>query len=857
MNNIQNPLILIDPAPTQEEGAAADHHPNDQVSALAQNALKHDPNLPAHPLIERQVHPVKEPNKAFLEKVCRRLGMEMPEDLMANPSKRADLARCYAEKDLEDTAKNIKKFAIEDQKALIEIATLGAEQLRGNFGLYIKDFGIESEKERFLLARINFQYPLYAMQDIENFDICDQDALIQLAGYCINIMGAQTAQHIQNFKITDQEALINLARRCMRFDPDTTAQYLHCFGIKDQDALASLFVSCLEHNFGNIQWHDTIFPEIAKTAPLDEIVPLDLENHESATRALLAFVKDRLPGCDFGWALRYLQGIDNTIVHKQTCWAMAATCLLLRLRVPKEKWPEASKLLPEVFELKSPNLYFPLASEIGRFYENNHGEIPVALHSPAGPLIGALLADIPSALPGKLPKKLLKDAKKLKSLIFFLLALKNQEGLSLPEKQKVLNLLAASGDFFGDLKQMHLICRLKAVSLLKDLEKDNLQALVKQAFDDNFSLGEVADAAEQIDKTFGKCRNPDAIWDYFASVRIGAPEACEAFRGFVASVCDGSFLAQRYNLARSEHLQKLGKEVVDEWQQGLCLPLDEQDGPVPEAFDPSKWLLEKSNRFDLDSLPSLKKYLETEDPRERQNIYDAFMAQARAEGKAKSSRTAFEQACLLFAKTGSDDALRTMERTLLSYNKDSPFIQDVRGQVEEQRLEKKQARPTLIDTDDPYHLLLCGTDIAGSCQHVAGDPKYNRGLVGYLLHGQIRLVAVVNDKGHIVARSLLRILWDGEKPVLFLERLYGDAQYQGAIEAMAKKKAEKMNLLLTGIDKEGLSEYEKPLKSLGGPAPYEYCDARGQGICLNGAFTIHRARVIFTPPDRAVEIRNI
>jgi len=227
------------------------------------------------------------------------------------------------------------------------------------------------------------------------------------------------------------------------------------------------------------------------------------------------------------------------------------------------------------------------------------------------------------------------------------------------------------------------------------------------------------------------------------------------------------------------------------------------------------------------------------------------------EGDPAQARTAFEQACLLFAKTGSDDALRTMERTLLSYNKDSPFIQDVRGQVEEQRLEKKQARPTLIDTDDPYHLLLCGTDIAGSCQHVAGDPKYNRGLVGYLLHGQIRLVAVVNDKGHIVARSLLRILWDGEKPVLFLERLYGDAQYQGAIEAMAKKKAEKMNLLLTGIDKEGLSEYEKPLKSLGGPAPYEYCDARGQGICLNGAFTIHRARVIFTPPDRAVEIRNI
>jgi hypothetical protein len=121
---------------------------------------------------------------------------------------------------------------------------------------------------------------------------------------------------------------------------------------------------------------------------------------------------------------------------------------------------------------------------------------------------------------------------------------------------------------------------------------------------------------------------------------------------------------------------------------------------------------------------------------------------------------------------------------------------------------------------------------------VDGDPKLNKGLLGYLMNGQTRLLAVVDKKGLIVARCMIRLLMDEQKnPVLFMEKLYGDANYKESIEEFARAKAKDMGLpLMTG----SIMNSNMRLKSLGGLAPYEYSDGAAGviGVQVDSEYTL-------------------
>lgn len=135
-------------------------------------------------------------------------------------------------------------------------------------------------------------------------------------------------------------------------------------------------------------------------------------------------------------------------------------------------------------------------------------------------------------------------------------------------------------------------------------------------------------------------------------------------------------------------------------------------------------------------------------------------------------------------------------------------------------------------------LLLCGTEVSGSCQRVDGDPELVRGLIGYLIDGKIKLI-VLKDKesGKIISRALLRLLWDesvenedGSKggPVLFLDKVYPkpcSVELAQAIEEEAISKAKNMGLrLYIGEKRKGCKKAEAKVHSFKGPAPYEYAD---------------------------------
>lgn len=162
----------------------------------------------------------------------------------------------------------------------------------------------------------------------------------------------------------------------------------------------------------------------------------------------------------------------------------------------------------------------------------------------------------------------------------------------------------------------------------------------------------------------------------------------------------------------------------------------------------------------------------------------------------------------------------------------------------------------LLITDNYYDLLLSGTEV-GSCQKVDNsDP----GLLGYLIHGQNRLLIIKNAVGKICARSILRLAWDAtaQQPLLFLAKLYPQdipENHREAMLALARAQAMRLKLsLLSSAVGEG-DPYPHAICGLGGAAPFEYVDeADASGVAEHARYTVTACHYLqrYTP---AVEVK--
>lgn len=193
--------------------------------------------------------------------------------------------------------------------------------------------------------------------------------------------------------------------------------------------------------------------------------------------------------------------------------------------------------------------------------------------------------------------------------------------------------------------------------------------------------------------------------------------------------------------------------------------------------------------------------------------------------------------------------LEEIENLLESGPFDHPvLLNQIKSKRAELKIKMPQEGLIVVDTDDPIDLLLCGTEIDGSCQKVDGDAEKIKGLLGYF-EGENRLIAVKEPGmlGKIKARCLLSLVYDGEKFVVFMERLYPLDVDSGTAEALKKvalRKALNVGLPLISLQGDG-KPYDKPLKSLGGSSPWKYSDGSGSpNPHANGVYSIHGAKYV-------------
>lgn len=161
---------------------------------------------------------------------------------------------------------------------------------------------------------------------------------------------------------------------------------------------------------------------------------------------------------------------------------------------------------------------------------------------------------------------------------------------------------------------------------------------------------------------------------------------------------------------------------------------------------------------------------------------------------------------------------------------------------------------TFEDTDDPCDLMLCGTDVK-SCMNIWEDPEKNKALLALLTDGKMRMLAIKDPQGTIVARCILKMLWDNEKKaaVLFQEISYPyeiSLGCQNLLDEMARRRAEALWLPLLTARSEWkeetlFNEYQGAVESMGSTAFYEYDDAVGE--MTNGIYQIEHPYLAFDP----------
>jgi hypothetical protein len=117
----------------------------------------------------------------------------------------------------------------------------------------------------------------------------------------------------------------------------------------------------------------------------------------------------------------------------------------------------------------------------------------------------------------------------------------------------------------------------------------------------------------------------------------------------------------------------------------------------------------------------------------------------------------------------------------------------------------KSARISL--TDDPVKLLCCAERMIGSCLKVSDYPGYSCFLLGYILDGKIKIITLEDEKGNVIARCMLKLLFDQENriPVLLQEYIYFSkhkyneyrAEFSDILSLVCREFAERLRVPLT------------------------------------------------------------
>lgn len=471
-----------------------------------------------------------------------------------------------------------------------------------------------------------------------------------------------------------------------------------------------------------------------------------------------------------------------------------------------------------------------------------------------------LIEDLPSeTTKTSIPQGLSKDAR--------------QEALRMQqEAQKQQNLAFAQMLNCAQLATDLLL--LDKTEILKEAHsRQDIMSSMEKTYQDVLGNTKIENFIQKYLDSFAAFRNKSAFLTYYTNLLTLNPstkaETLPYIQLFAQSVLEGTFYDTRYQ--ETEHLQTIFKarpDLKEAWLKEEVASVEELEGgtisEIKELPSSERMLSEFKTKILTDKhlgndveaeYPELFLFLNR--PEDRSFILSTIDTARKEElrklkTKERESRlqTLRFEKCLLDLFAPEIDLTKRLEEAKRSAPETSEFKHDLDGMIK-MATQPKSVKQTAEDmqvviTDHPSEFILVGEEILKSCQRISGDPQKNRGILGYALNGQTKIIAAKKNKyGPKIARAVLRLLWDEKAatPLLYLEPIYtvkeDDAKEKNLIIQMAVRYANRHQMpLLTKI--EGLTgeTYPNEIRSLKSLCPFEYVDALKKGEVTSSSYAI-------------------
>lgn len=400
--------------------------------------------------------------------------------------------------------------------------------------------------------------------------------------------------------------------------------------------------------------------------------------------------------------------------------------------------------------------------------------------------------------------------------------------------------------------------------------------------------------------TFGssQAREPGIILIYAGQLKklndpIERENCLKALKEFMSSVFNGNEAYKDLRYKNNPHLNfafRKRPEMKEEWMKGAkydletylskVTPQKKKEGVAEDsAFT---FLKTQSGLGHLEDKSDIYKILndflkKENNEKHRKSAIEELKTKLRTTTEENKPKIHLQIAILTLLDTSKelkrskiyDGKIKPLMEIIFAAN--SQFKNDLKELPDKMKPRVKPASLkgfTIEDTDNSYDFILSGKEVLGSCQNPTGDPEKNKCLLGYAVDGKIRMIAVKDANGKIVARRIMRLLHDPKfkTPVLYQELLYSDnrvtPEMKQAIDQLFIERAKALGIPLVrdseDKDRKTLRIYPNPIISYGNPAPFEYVDTkqekdeemRPMGVVAKGEYTLPKASlsVIYVPP---------
>ncbi len=783
-----------------------------------------------------------------------------------------EIAKIAAEESGEGVSKYIQNYRITDQATLIEIAKIAAKKDGRGVSKYIQNYRITDLTALVDIAKIAAAENGHGVSEyIQNYWITDLASLIEIAKIAAAQNGCGLSEYIQNYEITDQSALIEIAKVAATQDKKRLSKYISNYEITDQIGLLHIFFTWARHQeVFNCQ--KFLIKKSETKLPYPSL--LLFQNRNLTDLEMQVFINS-IESPSLKEKGKALLSEENFLVKHETLRCLALVCLGCKIKeVSLSNQEKGKNLIEGLLTLRNPIMRRSLIGDVVETLKENTAMEKwkdLTAQSTANPKHALVLILIASLikiehypkLGAILKHKDFKEIRRINVLLECLVILTRNKTLSSEEKESIAtNLLFKGENPLPKTVYQNALMVLQCLSLEKDQEIKYLEdpaallSILEREFINRFGLDSEKDFFTTFLRFQENFRNKEAIFTYAAAIERLPPhekKLCKpVLQSYVQSILNGSFKEIRYKKETNPHLQQVFKDPALEelWKNGAEYSLKpflhqykrylKQDQPVDFcAFFTQKIITDC--HFPKDSIPYVTEVFKNCISLE-ESLAKIKEAIKNPENRNKIALLGIQEKILYLMKPGIslEDTMLILRNLINSLSRSNPgveLIHDLEGKLATLKaLPIKQPEEyytdwKIVDTDDPSLLLVLGSEVSESCQRVDGNPSLNKCLLDYLMNGKNRAFAVVNAKGKIQGRRILRLLWDKENscPILFQERIYCHEQSPDWVEEVLDeaclKRAKELNLTLLG---ETPSEemYPNPVYSLASVAPFEYVDAK-------------------------------